>query len=618
MAKNIDVIVPVYNALDQVKDCINSLLEHANARVKIIIINDGSGQHVKDWLNKKIAKKSNCTVIHNPKNIGYLKSVNIGLSKSSADLVILQNSDTIVFDGFYDDVEATFEVDKKIGIVNAVSNWANWTRIPFPEGHTMQTLHKYVRSRFHQQIEDIGSASGFCFAIRREVLDDIGHLDTAFDPGYWEETDYCLKAISKGWRVVANLGLYVYHHGWSSFGVELRNKYMRSNEMLFRNRWHEEFSQLEQEYSINDPLFDQKIILNSNKDEIRSSRNLNVADKMRVLYVLPSLALYGGVLSVLQVVNQLIKRGVAANIAVIGDRREDALRYSPCHFKPMHFYDESDFFENVPDVDLIVATQWSTTFIVEKAHRAKKCRQTAYFVQDYEPDFYPSDPNRAKLAEFSYSLLTNRICKTKWLWNKLSAFGGRTQIIPLGLNTDVFANHHYPREDYVVSMARPSSERRNWPTTLNVFKEIHNKHPEIKLGVFGFGFNSGELPNFIKSFGLLSSAGDVSRLLNKSRILLDASLYQGFGRPGLEAMACGTVPVLTRNGGITAYASHRENCLLVDPTDERQIVDSILELYFDSQLYDNLRTNAEECGSRYALDREGELTISYFRDLLQN
>jgi GT2 family glycosyltransferase/glycosyltransferase involved in cell wall biosynthesis len=607
----IDVVVPVFNALDQVRECLRSILSHRDAEVGLIVVNDASLRHVGEWLRAELDGKPRVTLIEKTANEGYLAAVNDGLAASGADIVVCQNSDTMIFETFFDDLRRIFASDDTIGIVNPVSTWANWTRIPFPEGMTVFDLNARIREAGGDEVVDIGCASGFSIALRRGMIDRIGAFDPVYSPGYWEETDYCMRALQDGWRVVCAKGLFVFHHGWSSFGRSTRNDNMHRNEITFRARWGAEFARLESRFATNDPLRTMK----ADMATWRPSAPAAPSDRLSVLYILPSLGHYGGIISVVQVVNRLILEGIDARIAVVGATQNEVLRYGPCYFNPEGFPSLQAIAEDSRPADIAMATHWSTAFAALRMRELGKARAVGYFVQDFEPEFFEPGSKNAWLAEETYRLIDQRICKTAWLKRRLDAYGGQTRIIPLGLNGDIFADHDQPRRRMLLSMSRPSSKRRNWPRTLEVFRLLRAHRPDIDLGVFGFGFKKGELPDGIIDFGLLETATDVARVLNQASVLLDASTFQGFGRPGLEAIACGVVPVLTKNGGITAYAKHMHNSLLVDPNDTSGIVTAVCRLFDDPALYDQLKANGRGLAAEYCMRAEGRATADFLHDI---
>lgn len=610
----IDIIIPVYNALDQVRECIASILAHRDDDVSLIVVNDASQVHVARWLRQELTEVERVTFIDKPVNEGYLNAVNDGLEKSGASIVICQNSDTLVFETFFDDLRRVFASDPKIGIVNPVSTWANWTRIPFPEGMTVPDLNAYVRGMWDGDVVDIGCASGFSMAMRREMVEEVGPFDEIFAPGYWEETDYCMRALKAGWRVVCAPGIFVFHHGWSSFGSKARHANMSRNEMIFRDRWGAEFETLERQFALNDPLraFKAEVV-----SQASSRPPAAPSDKLSVLYILPSLGHYGGIISVVQVVNRLVLQGVDARISVVGSAQNEVLRYGPAYVSPEGFPSLDAIAETGRPADIVMATHWSTVHAALRMRELGKARAVCYFVQDFEPDFYAPGSRNAWMAEETYRLIGDRICKTDWLKQKLDAYGGQNELIPLGLNVDIFADHEAQRKPMLVAMSRPSSQRRNWPGTLEVFRVLDQHRPDLALGVYGFGFRPGDLPERITDYGLLETATDVARVLNKAQVLLDISTFQGFGRPGLEAIACGAVPVLTKNGGITSYARHMHNALLVDPLDTAGIVSSICRLFDEPALYERLKANGRDLSARFDMHDEGRRTEAFLRGLLE-
>ena len=645
-----DLVVPVYNSMHHVRSCLYSVFQCATRPCRLIVVDDCSDNHTRQGLEELLTNAPMpVTLLRNENNLGYLKSVNRGIQAGDAPLVVLINSDTVMLPGFLERLEEDFAADPKAGVINPVSTWANWTRIPFPNGFNIHRLSREVRAHSSNRLPDIQNASGFFFAVRRALYDQIGLFDEAYGFGYWEEADFCMRALKAGWRVAVDDGLYIFHHGWGSFQEEGRNEHMRRNKTIFMARWGKEYDRLTAWWKKADPVAPLRAHLENAaarangptacpKDEpitpalaeIRLEAMLDgivsqlpaptarpVATPPRILYILPAVSLYGGIISVLQVVNQLVLRGFDANVVTYGRVDENVFRLFPMFFRPYVFADKAAMVADFPDCDLVVATAWETAYPAALLLRLRPGLRAAYFVQDYEPDFYAGTrPDLEARAERTYELVDNQIVKTRWLSRLLKPFGKRVEIIPLGLNLDFFHDAGRPRTKQIISLARPSSVRRNYTMVCEVYAEIHRRRPDVTLALYGDGYDPETLPFPVRSYGKLSDMADVARALNDSMILLDCSTFQGFGRPGLEAMACGTAAVLTHEGGITQYAKHRHNCLLIDPSNRDEIVEKLLSLMDDEAERARLIANGKATAAEYSVPAEGGRTAALFREIL--
>ena len=92
--------------------------------------------------------------------------------------------------------------------------------------------------------------------------------------------------------------------------------------------------------------------------------------------------------------------------------------------------------------------------------------------------------------------------------------------------------------------------------------------------------------------------------------LVFASLYEGFGLPVLEAMACGT-PVVTANTSALPEVAG-DAALLVDPTSVEQIADAMEKIVSDRSLRKQLRKR----GWRRQLDFPGQVPLRGYRNSL--
>lgn len=128
--------------------------------------------------------------------------------------------------------------------------------------------------------------------------------------------------------------------------------------------------------------------------------------------------------------------------------------------------------------------------------------------------------------------------------------------------------------------------------------------------------HSNQLPSDFNytNHGILSRK-QVSTLLRSSHLFLDLSDYQAFGRTGLEAMACGCVPMLPVFGGAHEYATHLQNALLVDTRSKKDILEN-MELFVNLNAAE--RNRLSDAGIRtsqqYSIGRAAYSKFQIFRD----
>ena len=112
---------------------------------------------------------------------------------------------------------------------------------------------------------------------------------------------------------------------------------------------------------------------------------------------------------------------------------------------------------------------------------------------------------------------------------------------------------------------------------------------------------------------MITDQNRIARLFSSARVHFDASDFQGFGRTGLEAMACGSVSVLTDAGGVHEYARNEHNALLVPPREPEVAASAILRLLQDDALHARLRTNGLTTVQDFSMQREATETLLLLR-----
>lgn len=232
---NTDIVICVHNALEDVKLCISSVLVNTLYST-IIIVDDGSESETQQYLHEVASDQSRVCLLRNETAIGYTKSANLGLKHSTGSYVILLNSDTIVPARWLERLLMCANSSSEIGIVGPLSNAASWQSVPelfnaqgefmvnkLPTGYTVDQVDAIVEQSHDPVYPDICSVNGFCFLIKRSVMNAIGFLDEKeFPIGYGEEDDYCLRARKANIKLAIADDVYVYHAKSKTFGHDRR------------------------------------------------------------------------------------------------------------------------------------------------------------------------------------------------------------------------------------------------------------------------------------------------------------------------------------------------------------------------------------------------------------
>lgn len=140
--------------------------------------------------------------------------------------------------------------------------------------------------------------------------------------------------------------------------------------------------------------------------------------------------------------------------------------------------------------------------------------------------------------------------------------------------------------------------KRGW-----LYRQIYGKVEELRLQdriIF-----TGYMPD-----------ADLPLLFNGASLLVLPSLYEGFGMPLLEAMACGTPVVASRVSALPEVAG--EAALLVDPHDVETLAGAMERVLGDEELRSDLRRRGLERAKEFSWDRCARETLAVLKMVGQN
>lgn len=225
---SISVIVPIYNAVEDVKVCVERLLKYTSPSVDIILINDASPDAAIKGLLSNYDKVSQIKICHNEKNLGFTGTVNKGIRIAKNKDVVLLNSDARVTPRWLDGLRKAVASDERIATVTPMSDRAGAFSAPkigndndLPDNVSEVDYAVSFRRCSYGLYPVVPTGNGFCMYIRRKCIEEIGALDEkAFPKGYGEENDFCMRAIAYGWKNIVDDRTYVFHDRNKSFGTQ--------------------------------------------------------------------------------------------------------------------------------------------------------------------------------------------------------------------------------------------------------------------------------------------------------------------------------------------------------------------------------------------------------------
>lgn len=228
------IVIVSLNQLNYTKNCVRSILHNTKYFHKILIIDNGSNDETLNYL-RGLKEDGIAEVIFNNENIGWVEAVNQGLFYSNASHVCVMNNDVVVYPGWLKEMINGFKIDKTVGIVNPL-----WELPKRFKGGRDKYFEKIVKKQKGQYI-DTDWARGFCYVVKREVINATGGLDQDFSPAYYDDWDFSLRIIKKGYKCIRATGSFVYHYKNISYpvflGEEEFSKNFNDKALLFHKRW---------------------------------------------------------------------------------------------------------------------------------------------------------------------------------------------------------------------------------------------------------------------------------------------------------------------------------------------------------------------------------------------
>lgn len=623
---SVDVVFCVHNALADVQRCLRSLELCSDPRARLLLVDDGSDPETADFL-ERYAQSHQLRHIRNPSARGYTKAANQGLRASSSDAVVLLNSDTIVTPGWLQQLLTVISHDPAIGVVGPLSNTASWQSIPhveadgdwmsnaIPAGLELNEYAAALRQLLPGTPAEVGFLNGFCLLIRRETLQDVGLFDEkTFGQGYGEENDFCLRAHNKGWKLVVALRSYVFHAQSKSYSHERRQQLCAQADQLLDAKHSSALKHQQLAITMEHPLllFARNASLIAEAVHASAARIQRDHAHRRLLFLLPAAHAGGGSNVVIAEATALRAAGVDVWIANLPANQASFrasypnLKVPCCSF---NLEDPNQLALQTTGFDAVVATHNLSAHWAASLSTSVPEIQLGYYIQDFEPYFYPTGSKGWQTAFDSYTLAASfcHFCKTHWTAATLQREAQvQCQVIGPSVDSRPFAPQscHHPSHRQtitLVAMIRISCERRQPHLTAIVLTDLKRKFGD-RIRLLSFGSSDAELLahgiNPHQTFNNRGKLGPtaVAELLQEADLFLDASSFQAMGLTAMEAMASGCAVIGPQHGGLAEIVGRDGTPLAhcVDTSSRQAILHACSELIENLQNRTRLRKRAFE------------------------
>lgn len=234
-----DIVVPVFNAFDDTKLCLEHLARHTDDMHRVHLIEDCSTDgRILPLLEEWVSRRQNALLTINTENRGFIASVNTGFGQARGHVVLL-NTDAFVPTQWLERLMQPILLDTSVASVTPMSSDAEILTAPVecvrfePSDGQAEAMDRVARRLSPMAASaDLPTGVGYCMALNRSWLEKEPEFDPVFGRGYGEEVDWCRKVAAKGGRHVGIGNLYVEHRGGGSFRGEKPERLRANNRRI--------------------------------------------------------------------------------------------------------------------------------------------------------------------------------------------------------------------------------------------------------------------------------------------------------------------------------------------------------------------------------------------------
>lgn len=265
--------------------------------------------------------------------------------------------------------------------------------------------------------------------------------------------------------------------------------------------------------------------------------------------------------------------------------------------------------DTIDDADVVIATAVNTAIPVFELSNNKG--KKAYFIQGFEN--WECDD---EYVHKTYALGMTNIVVAKWLKDIVDKYStSRTVLISNGIDTNIFYNQNLSRKKHSIVFQYREATYKGGEYAIRAIKELQQKYSDLHVAVISTDDAPSNLPECCEYYQSISPE-KVSELNNKSEIFMCTSVEEGYGLPGLEAMACGCAVCSSAYQGVFEYAVEGVNALLSPVRDVDSMVENVCKLFESENLRKRIAENGQKTAGEKTQAAMSQLFIQTMKDMM--
>ncbi len=219
MQPDLTISIVSSDNLAQLQLCLNSVYEQTFATSLEIIVIDNASKD--DFTTSLSSHFPQAKIFRNEQRLGFSTNNNSAIAQGIGRYFMLLNDDTLILKGAIDRLVQFMDANPNAGVVGANllnpdgSRQSSYSYFPQPalEAIWPATNWSHLLYGYRDRPFEVDSICGAAMVVRRDILAHVGTLDTAFDPIYSEEVDWCFRIKGAGWKVFTHPSAQIIHHG---------------------------------------------------------------------------------------------------------------------------------------------------------------------------------------------------------------------------------------------------------------------------------------------------------------------------------------------------------------------------------------------------------------------